>query len=199
MIVVAGGIAARGSGTESPAPRQPLAAFPAQVGTWTTAADVPIDASARDILRADDYLDRDYRSASGPLVNLSVTYYGSQRQGAAIHSPQNCLPGSGWQPVETRVTTLRLGDRDVPVNRYVIERQGVRQLAYYWYQGRHRVVANEFANKFWLMVDAARLRRSDGALVRVMTLVDPASPAAAETAGVAFTRDVFPILSRFVP
>jgi EpsI family protein len=199
MILAAGGLAVRGTGAESPAPRQALAGFPATVGSWTATADEAIDPEARAILRADDYLDRDYRGASGRLVNLSVTYYGSQRQGAAIHSPQNCLPGSGWQPVETRLATLRLGDRDVPVNRYVIERQGVRQLAYYWYQGRGRVVANEFANKFWLMADAARLRRSDGALVRVMTLVDPASPAAADAAGVAVTRDVFPLLARFVP
>jgi EpsI family protein len=199
MILAAGGLAVRGSGAESPAPRQALAAFPVALGEWTAASDAAIDPAAREILRADDYLDRDYRAASGRLVNLSVTYYGSQRQGAAIHSPQNCLPGSGWQPVETRLATLRLGDREIPVNRYVIERRGIRQLAYYWYQGRGRVVANEFANKFWLMVDAAGLRRSDGALVRVMTLLDPASPSAADTAGVAFIRDAFPLLARFVP
>jgi EpsI family protein len=199
MIAAAGLLAARGAGPESPAPRRGLQEFPAALAAWTATGDVPIDRESRDVLRADDYLDRNYRGASGRLVNLYVAYYGSQRQGEAIHSPQNCLPGSGWQPVESGIGTVGLDGRTLPVNRYVIERHGVRQLAYYWYQGRGRVVANEFANKFWLIVDAARLHRSDGALVRVMTTVDAASGGAAEQVGVEFSRDAFPILARFVP
>lgn len=199
MIAAAGVVAARGAGRESPPPRLELRAFPAAVAGWTAAGDVPIDAEAREVLRADDYLDRNYRAPSGRLVNLYVAYYASQRQGEAIHSPQNCLPGSGWQPVESGVTSLRMGDRSLPVNRYVIERHGVRQLAYYWFQGRGRVVANEFANKFWLIADAARLHRSDGALVRVMTTIDAASGGPAEQAGLDFGRGVFPELARFVP
>jgi EpsI family protein len=192
-------VASRGTGPEAPAPRLVLAAFPGAIGAWTAIRDVPIDAATRDVLRADDYLDRTYRDPSGRLVDLYVAYYASQRQGATIHSPRNCLPGSGWQPVEARIETMRLGPRAVPINRYVIERQGLRQIAYYWYQGRGRVVADEFANKFWLIVDAARLRRSDGALVRVMTTLDAASPAPADAASTAFSRGVFPVLERFVP
>ena len=199
MIGAAGVLAARGSGPESPSPRQPLQAFPAAIAGWRAVGDVPIDAEARQVLRADDYLDRNYRTPSGAVVNLYVAYYASQRQGAAIHSPQNCLPGSGWQPIESGVTTLETPGRALQVNRYVIERRGIRQLAYYWYQGRGRVVADEFANKFWLIVDAARLHRSDGALVRVMTTLAAANAGAAEQAGVEFSRGALPLLERFVP
>jgi EpsI family protein len=199
MIGTAGLIAARGTGLESPPPRTQFQDFPAAVAGWRAAGNVPIDAEARDVLRADDYLDRNYRAPSGRLVNLYVAYYASQRQGEAIHSPQNCLPGSGWQPVESGIATLQIDGRPLPVNRYVIERHGARQLAYYWYQGRGRAVANEFANKFWLIVDAARLHRSDGALVRVMTTVDAATAGSAEQAGAEFSGGVFPVLERFVP
>ena len=199
MIGAAGVIAARGTGLESPPPRTPFQDFPPVVAGWRAAGNVPIDAEARDVLRADDYLDRNYRAPSGRLINLYVAYYASQRQGEAIHSPQNCLPGSGWQPVESGIATLQIDGRRLPVNRYVIERRGARQLAYYWYQGRGRAVADEFANKFWLIVDAARLHRSDGALVRVMTTLAAPNSGAAEQAGAEFSRGALPLLERFVP
>jgi EpsI family protein len=199
MIVAAGLLSWRGTGAEPQVPRRPLAEFPAAVGGWTAAGDVALDAASRDILRADDYLDRDYRDRSGRLVNLYIAYYASQRQGAAIHSPQNCLPGTGWQPVESRVETWQAGSRALPVNRYVIERGGRRQLAFYWYQGRGRVVADEFANRFWLIVDAAGLRRSDGALVRVMTTMNAATAGDADAAGEDFSRGAFPLLGSYVP
>lgn len=198
MILAAGMAAQRGTAVETPVAKRPLQTFPPVVAAWTAAGEVPLDAEAREILRADDYLDRDYRGAAGRVVNLYVAYYASQRQGDAIHSPQNCLPGSGWQPVESSVETWHVDGRAVPVNRYVIERGGLRRLAYYWYEGRGRVVANEFANKFWLVVDAARLGRSDGALVRVMTAAEPSTPAG-EDAGAEFSRSVFPVLASYLP
>jgi EpsI family protein len=199
MIVAAGALACRGNSTDTATPRHPLDAFPRAIEGWTAAGDVPLDQETRDILRADDYLDRNFRGPDGRVVNLYVAYYASQRQGEAIHSPQNCLPGSGWQPVESGVEALPVASRAIPVNRYVIERSGLRQLAYYWYQGRGRVVANEFANKFWLIADAARFGRSDGALVRVMTTMTPGAGGAADAAGTEFSRRAFPVLSRYLP
>src|SRR5262249_45008199 len=127
MILASGLVAFRGSRAEASVPRRPLAVFPASLGEWTAVADVPLDAGPRDLLRADEYLARNSRAPSGRVVNLYVAYYASQRQGDAIHSPENCLPGSGWQPIESGVGTLRLDGRVVAVNRYVIARGGLRQ------------------------------------------------------------------------
>ena len=102
---------------------------------------------------------------------LYVGYYASQRQGDTIHSPQNCLPGAGWRPVMAERSTIDLGGRTIPVNRFIIQKGMDRQAVLYWYQGRSRVVASELANKAWLMLDAARLRRTDGGLVRLITPV----------------------------
>ena len=191
VIACAGVIGARGAGTEQPVTRASLSTFPWTIGSWTAAGDVPLDDDVVRVLGVDDYVSRTYLSASGDPANLYIGYYTSQRQGDTIHSPQNCLPGAGWQPVESARTTLTVDGGTLPVNRYVIEKGPDRQVVLYWYQGRGRVVANEYANKLWLMVDAARLRRTNGSLVRII--------APRERDAVEFARVIFPHLPVYLP
>jgi EpsI family protein len=191
LIAGAGAIGMRGAGSDQPVTRQPLTTFPRAIGSWTAAGDVSLDDEIVRVLGVDDYVSRTYLNASGEPANLYVGYYASQRQGDTIHSPQNCLPGSGWQPVESARISLKVDGATLPVNRYVIEKGGERQIVLYWYQGRGRVVANEYANKLWLMVDAARLRRTNGSLVRVI--------GSREQPAVEFARDVYPRLSGYLP
>ena len=202
LILSAGLYSSRAGTAEVSAPRESLANMPRVVGAWSDPVDLPLDREVREVLGVDDYINRTYVNAAAQPVNLYIGYYGSQRQGDTIHSPQNCLPGAGWQPVEGGPTTLDLGGRRLTVNRYVIQKGLDRQVVLYWYQGRGRVVANEYANKFWLMVDAARLHRSDGALVRVVAPVTRSasgSLAAADAATAEFTRTMLPLLPRFLP
>lgn len=200
LILAAGAYGRRSAGSEWPVTRAPLASLPRTLGGWSTVTETPLDARSLEVLRADDHLDRTYADAARRQVNLYVGYYGSQRQGDTMHSPQNCLPGSGWQPIASSRTSLDVNGRAIPVNRYVIERAGERQLAYYWYQGRGRIVASEFANKFWLIADAARLHRSNGALVRVMApIAHGAGSDAAEASAAAFVRQLFPHLASYLP
>jgi EpsI family protein len=202
IILGAGWYSGRAAGDEVAAPRQALAELPRAVGPWTESMDVPLDREVRDVLGVDDYINRTYVNAAAQPVNLYIGYYASQRQGDTIHSPQNCLPGAGWQPVEGGQTALDVDGRRLTVNRYVIQKGIDRQVVLYWYQGRGRVVANEYANKFWLMLDAARLHRSDGALVRVVAPVTRSangSLAGADAATAEFTRAIFPRLSAFLP
>lgn len=200
MILAAGAYGARSAGQEQAVERAPLSSLPRSLGAWSAVTETPLDASSLRVLGVDDYLDRTYADGSGRQVNLYVGYYASQRQGDTMHSPQNCLPGSGWQPIASSRTSLDVSGRAIPVNRYVIERGGERQLAYYWYQGRGRVVANEYANKLWLIADAARLHRSNGALVRVMAPIAYGDPGtAAEASAAAFVRQLFPRLESYLP
>jgi EpsI family protein len=201
-ILAAGFYGSRAVSGETGVPRETFASFPRGLAAWPQSVDVPIAGEALAILGADDYLSRTFvGAAAAPPVNLYVGYYGSQRQGDAIHSPQNCLPGAGWQPVEGGRVALDLGGRTVTVNRYVIQKGLDRQVALYWYQGRGRVVANEYANKLWLMIDAARLHRSNGALVRVMAPAGRAAGGldAADAAASAFVRGLFPTLPAYLP
>jgi EpsI family protein len=197
-IIVAAGIYASGASTPERLPsRETLATTPVSLQGWQ-GRDVALDDDVLAQLGVDDYINRRYVAADAPAVALYVGYYASQRQGDTIHSPQNCLPGAGWRPVTAERTTVDLGGRTIPVNRFIIQKGLDRQAVFYWYQGRSRVVASELANKAWLMLDAARLRRTDGGLVRAITPVS-STPDAAFAALTTFSTALFPYLSSRLP
>jgi EpsI family protein len=198
LILGTGAYAASARSAETAVERADLNELPSTLGAWHGVDTEPIRDDVVAKLGVDDYLNRYYSRPDGPPVALYVGYYGSQRQGDTIHSPQNCLPGAGWQPVESGRQVLGTGDHAVEVNRYVISKGLNTQVVFYWYQGRGRIVANEYSNKLWLMTDAARLGRTNGGLVRIITPV-VTTPAAATEELTAFAGALLPHLSRHLP
>jgi EpsI family protein len=190
--------AARTTGAESVVDREGLALLPFDLGNWTGRDSTPFGDDIINQLGVDDHINRIYASPDAVPVGLYVGYYASQRQGDTIHSPQNCLPGAGWLPVESGYTTIDAGGTPRRINRYVIQKGLERQVVFYWYQGRGRVVANEYANKLGLMLDAARLHRTNGGLVR---LIAPVTSTAERTTVelTRFTTLLFPHLSKHLP
>jgi len=180
--------------------RKPLKDFPTQIDTWSRlGADTQLDEPTMKVLRASDYLLRDYRRTDGLQANLYVGYYASQKDGATFHSPLNCLPGSGWtltEPAKRMISTPQ--GFSFQANQYVIQNGSQRVAMIYWYQGRGRTVASEYWGKIYTVIDSVRLRRSDAAMIRVtvpIVSVDAASlDAAAELAGKASEQ-----LAEFVP
>jgi len=186
---------------EAKVPRRALAEMPAQVGSWNQAgADQRFDAQTESVLRADDYLSRTYRGADGRAASFYVGYYASQRTGATYHSPLNCLPGSGWEMNEAARVWIQPADGSpaFEANRYIVENGQDRQLLVYWYQGRGRKVASEYWGKFYTVVDSIRLRRSDGAMVRVMMPVGRDEEATLKSA-TDLAAQISPALREFVP
>jgi EpsI family protein len=198
LLVAARLYSAHAVSAETPVVREPLSALPLAIGKWSGHDAPPLTDDVLSQLGVDDYVNREYVSAAGIPVGLYVGYYASQRQGDTVHSPQNCLPGAGWQPVETGALTLRLGERSVRVNRFLIQKGLDRQVVLYWYQGRGRVVANEYRNKALLMLDAARIHRTNGGLVRVIVPVTTTAEEAQTTVS-AFAAALFPYLDRHLP
>ena len=150
--------------------RRALKDFPSQVGSWRQIGDdTRFDDETEKILRADDYLSRNFES-NGRQGSFYVGYYATQRNGATYHSPLNCLPGSGWTMSEgTRIAiTSKDGGPAFEANRFVIQNGKDRALMIYWYQGRGRTTASEYWGKVYTILDSVRSRRSDGAMVRVM-------------------------------
>jgi EpsI family protein len=182
--------------------RLALSSFPAQLGDWS-GKDIPLDADTLRILGPGDFLVRHYQAPGGdlPWVDLFLAYFPSQRTGDTIHSPKHCLPGSGWTPERNDVITLALpGHAPFPANRYVISRSGVRELVLYWYWAHDRGVASEYWAKFYLVKDAIRMNRSDGALVRLVTDMLPGeTPGAAQQRLRPFTSEVVPLLDDYIP
>ena len=184
---------------EAKVSRQPLKAFPSQIGPWNQYGnDRRFDAETEKVLRADDYVARDFQ-LNGRIASLYVGYYATQRNGATYHSPLNCLPGAGWVMTDGgRVLIRPAGSPAFEANRYLIQNGKERALMIYWYQGRGKAVASEYWAKIYTVLDSVRQRRSDGALVRVMTPVSD-SPAAAEKAAVEFASQAGSVLPQFVP
>src|SRR5215217_6696174 len=180
--------------------RKELKAFPQNIGAWQkTGNDQILDDETLKVLRASDYLLRDFRKSDGKVANLYVGYYASQRTGATYHSPLNCLPGSGWTLSEPGKATIALPDgSNFVANKYVIQNGDYKSLMIYWYQGRGRNVASEYWGKVYTVFDSVRLRRSDGAMVRV-TVPFHDSEAAAQQAAVEFASDAATVLPQFVP
>jgi EpsI family protein len=180
--------------------RRQLKDFPQNVGAWQrTGNDQTIDDETMKVLRASDYLLRDFRKPEGQVANLYVGYYASQRSGATYHSPLNCLPGSGWTLSEPAKATVSLPDgTSFIANKYVIQNGDYKSLMVYWYQGRGRNVASEYWGKVYTVFDSVRLRRSDGAMVRV-TVPIRNSEAEAEAAAVELASAASAVLPEFVP
>ncbi len=182
-------------------PRKPLEEFPLLVGDWI-GRDVAISEEVKQVLGADDYLVRLYRRAADEQpIDFFVVFFESQRTGATIHSPQNCLPGAGWAPVEQGKATIEPPNGGTfTVNRYVIAKGLERQFVLYWYQAHGRVVASEYWAKFFLVADAIRMNRTDGALVRIISPIGRnESVQDGERRTVEFARKVYTQLNSFIP
>jgi EpsI family protein len=147
-------------------PRESFENFPDQIGAWSKAVDQPLDEKTLELLKPDDYLQRTYVNAEGRPVYLFIAYYFSQRSGKTFHSPQNCLPGSGWE-ITTRGQVPLLNEA-TNINDFTIAKESFRMLTLYWYQGRGRTEASEYMDKLRGVQDAFSKNRTDAALVRVM-------------------------------
>jgi EpsI family protein len=146
----------------------PLSAMPTSIGAWHSISEDTLSLPIRQVLHADDLLARTYEVIPGTQVQLFIAYYRTQRSGEAMHSPRNCLPGSGWEPLSVSLIRTDMGrGRMEQLNRYLVEKDGHRLLVVYWYQEHNRVIADEYRGKFYLMWDSIRRGSRDGALVRV--------------------------------
>jgi EpsI family protein len=199
-------VVARSAKSEAVPIRESFTTFPMQLGPWNGRRLQDFDTRVLNVLGVDEYLNSMYNAPGEPGVGLYVGYYRSQRQGDTMHSPLNCLPGAGWLPVKQGRVTIPVtdshGPRQIEVNQFVIEKGLDRQVVIYWYQSHGRVVASEYWGKVHMVLDAVRLNRTDGALVRVIAPVDGSDRAAeerAQKAAIEFTRVLFGHLDRFLP
>jgi len=205
VLLLVAGIAAFSIGKREeilPA-RSTFSDFPAVVASWHGEREA-IEQIYIDALKFTDYVMVNYRSNSSPNpVNFYVAYYASQRAGESAHSPRSCIPGGGWKIEDLSQVALN----DVPIagqqqmaNRVQIAMGENKQLVYYWFQQRGRVITNEYLVKWYLLWDSLHKNRSDGALVRVTTFIPPGESWDSGDARLqAFLKDLGPMLEAYVP
>jgi exosortase D (VPLPA-CTERM-specific) len=183
-------------------PRAPLSSLPSEISGYT-GRDQTLNQETRDILGHPEYVYRDYYVADTPQlwVNLFIAYFPSQKTGETPHSPQHCLPGSGWVPTSREIISLRAPDgSSFPANRYVVAKGEDRQIVLYWFQAHGRAVASEYWTKYYLIADSIRMNRSDGALVRLMGPMLPGETSvAAEARVMKLGNQLLPVLDGYIP
>lgn len=188
-------------GREIIPPHRELVFFPQRVGSWD-GRDQRISSDVLQTLGPGDFLARTFHNDSGdvPPVSLFVAYFGNQGFGSSLHSPKNCLPGSGWSALESRRVKISLpGLEPFAANRYLISKRGKRGLVLYWFWAHNRSVASEYWAKIYLIEDAIRLNRSDGSLIRFSTdLEQGESEANAERRLMSLLGDIVPELERYL-
>jgi EpsI family protein len=203
LVVLQGALIYSAVRPESVPAGRPLSQLPASLGSWKLAQEGVVDADTREVLKADDLLNRFYSTGSvggAAGANLFVAAFRSQRNGKAPHSPKNCLPGSGWAPLNAGEVAIDVGSGlPIRVNRYVVAHGDERSLVLYWYQSRDRAIASEYTAKFWVVVDAMRLNRTDTALVRVVVPIVNRDEEAAGKAAADFVRSFYGTLREYLP
>ncbi len=176
--------------------------FPLEIGEWKGKSN-QMERVYLDVLKLTDYILVDFSKEGGKKVNFYVAYYDSQRKGVSAHSPKSCLPGGGWRIKEfdqRAVVGVTAAGRPLVVNRTVIQMGDVKQLVYYWFQQRGRIITNEYLVKWYLFLDALTKQRTDGALVRLTAIVPPGQDISeSEKMLQDFAREVSGVMDNYIP
>jgi len=174
--------------------------FPMKIGGWEGHRQ-QMEKQIIDALNFSDYIMADYTDKDGRSLNFYVAYYESQRKGESIHSPATCLRGGGWNFQRSGAGEVPLKDgSSLPVNQALIEKAPTRQLSYYWFPSRDRILTNAFQMKWYNFWDALTRQRTDGALVRVITMIYlDENLDEVEKRIKSFIADVQPVLKTFLP
>jgi len=178
-------------------PRIAFAEFPTELDSWRQIEAQTLDNRTQRELGADDYLSRTYLNGQS-YAYLFIAFHNSQRHRQTFHSPQNCIPGSGWTMGAYRLHRL---NANAEANEYLIEKDGVQMVALYWYQGRGKLIAGEYRARLDTIKDAMWLGRTDGALVRVIVPMGKGDGAedVARMAALDFSEKLLPMLSAYIP
>jgi EpsI family protein len=156
-----------------------------------------------DVLDLNDYIIIDYVNSDGKKINFYTAYYETQRKGESIHSPATCMPGSGWEFRKaggTKIPVQYNGNKSMQINRAYMVKDEHRQLSYYWFPQRDRILTNTYQLKFYNFWDALTRQRTDGALVRLITpIYNSEEVIDAEERLTAFSREIVPVLDEFLP
>lgn len=194
------------SRTETIPVRQSFAEFPLQIAGWVGRRET-MDPFYLAKLKLDDYIMVNYEdtsgSSTGDLVQFYSAWYDSQRGGESVHSPKSCIPGGGWQIVnfdQVTLSDINLGDKPIRINRVLIGKGASKQLVYYWFQQRGRVVTNEYLVKWFLFWDSLTRNRTDGALIRLLVPIPEGKSVESVEQGLKrFTSVLVPRLDPFIP
>lgn len=180
--------------------KKSFAEFPMRIGEWTGERQ-EMEQKYIDALHFSEYIMVGYRNPKSQDIDFYVAYYENQRKGEGTHSPETCLPGGGWTFEQSGAASVVIdGNKRMRVNRAFMEKIGYRQLTYFWFPQRGRILTSLWQVKLSSFWDALTKQRTDGALVRIITPVYGNEDVKdAEARIKEFTSHIVPVLDGFLP
>lgn len=156
------------------------------------------DASILEKLRADEYISREYRKGN-ERISLYIGYYRSQKEGAQIHSPKHCLPGSGWFKLSEKERSMVIdGAGEIKFIEAIYQKGMEKELFIYWYKMKEAYITDDYILKLYMVYNSLRYRRNDAAFIRLSTHVDK-NFEDSESSMVAAMKDFLPLLKNYLP
>ncbi len=182
-------------------PNKPFSTFPKKIGQWI-GTEQRFDEKVYKVLGVDDSILTDYSTLDGRRVQLYVGFYQSQREGDLIHSPKNCMPGAGWNIIETSIEDLTIpkhNPKEITLIKLVLQKGSQRQIVLYWFQSRGRIITSEYVQKIYLVIDSITRHRTDGSFVRLIAPVVGGDEEKALKDMKDFAKLLIPLLGEYIP
>ncbi len=177
---------------------KPLDLFPQRAGDWIMTGQARFDERVLEVLRPTDYLSRSYVDSQGNRLSLYIGYHGGGPDSGPIHSPKQCLPGSGWNRLKAEVKKVDVDGVQVPYVRAIYQKDIEKQLFLYWFQVRDQILTNEYALKFALVKNSIFYNRRDSAFIRLSVMATDGEKQATKV-GERFIRDFYPAIRDALP
>ena len=187
--------------TEDIHPNKPFSTFPKQIGEWA-GEEYHFESRIYNLLGVDDYVLSSYRTSEGRQVNLYIGFYQSQREGDLIHSPKHCMPGAGWNVVHTSLEEITIPGAvpgKIKTIKLMLQKGAQKKIVLYWFQSRGRIIASEYMQKIYLVVDSIIRHRTDGSFIRLITSVENGDEDRALTTLKDFAVQIMPIVNEYIP
>lgn len=197
LLILAGLFINLHSDVEVPLNR-PFKEFPLEHKDWHMVSESKFSENVLEVLRPTDYLLRKYIGASDIPVSLYIGYHSGGKDSGPIHSPKNCLPGSGWYLVSEDTMTVWIDKKKLEIVKAVYQKGMDKELFLYWYEVGGKSVSNEFALKFAEITNSISSRRRDSAFIRVSIDIESYEDLAF-LAGEKFIKDFYPVIIEFLP
>jgi len=177
---------------------KPFEQFPRIIGEWHMTGETTLSDEVQKVLKATDTLSRQYADHDGKRVNLYIGYHSGGQGSGEIHSPKNCLPGSGWYEVSTNRTQLDVAGKKVNLVQAIYRKGESSELFLYWFQVRDKTISEEYSLKLAEIWNSMRYRRRDASFIRVSVPFETKEQAAVAT-GKRFIQDFLPAIESFLP
>jgi EpsI family protein len=176
-----------------------FSSLPLQLGGWN-GQEYFFSDETNQVLKADTYAFRKYTSGEGKELWLFIAYFKSQKYGSQIHSPKNCLPGSGWKIMSRKKILIKTDTgSDLKVNKLLISDKLSREIMYYWFQTRSGIITSELGLKLDLVFNSLKRAPTDAAFVRINLPLNQLSEKEAQLVLEDFLRVFYPEIKKILP